>query len=65
MMISKETEEIKKVTYQFDIRGRKCSLVEVSINGLPYSTHVLNERGYDMTTLHTVTFLREIIEESI
>jgi len=63
-VLSIETEEIKKVTYRFDIRGRWYSLVEVSINGLPYSTHVLNETGFDITTPSTVIFLREIIEES-
>ena len=63
-VLSIETENYKKVTYRFDIRNRWYSLVEVSINGLPYSTHVIDESGVDITTPSTIMFLKEIIEES-
>jgi hypothetical protein len=63
-VLSIETENYKKITYRFDIRGRWYSLVEVSINGLPHSTHALNESGFDITTPSNVIFLREIIEKS-
>jgi hypothetical protein len=64
MVISIETEEIKKVVYHFEIRKRKYSLVKVWINGFLQSKIALNSDGYNITAPLIVEELENIIEES-
>lgn len=64
MVISIKEEEIKRVTYDFQIRKRKYSLVKVWIDDILQSTIALDDLGYNITTPSTVQFLEEIIEES-
>jgi hypothetical protein len=64
MVISMETEEIKKVIYHFEIRKRKYSLVKVWINGFLQSKIALNSDGYNITAPLIVEELENIIEES-
>jgi hypothetical protein len=64
MVISIETEEIKKVIYHFEIRKRKYSLVKVWINGFLQSKIALNSDGYNITAPLIVEELENIIEES-
>lgn len=64
MVISIETEEIKKVIYHFEIRKRKYSLVIVWINGLLQSKIALNSDGYNITSPLIVEELENIIEKS-
>jgi hypothetical protein len=64
VFLSMRSEEIKKVIYDFDIRGRKYSLVRVYIDGVLTQKVALNELGYNISTPSTIQFLEEIIEES-
>jgi len=64
MLISAKTEEIKKVIYDFNIRGRKYSLVKVWVDGILESKIALNSEGYNITAPLVVEELENIIEES-
>ena len=65
VFLSMSIEEIKKVIYDFRVRGRKYSLVKVYIDEVPTQTIVLNEQGYNVTTPSTIQFLEELIDKSI
>jgi hypothetical protein len=65
LFIKTEVEEIKRVTYHFEIRKKKYSLVKVWVDGILESKIALDSEGYNITTPSTVQFLEEIIEESI
>lgn len=63
MMIGMTTEEIKKVNYEFLIRGRRYNLVKVWRDDILLSEVVLNEIGYNITAPLIVEELKNIIEE--
>ena len=65
MLISAKTEEIKKVIYDFNIRGRKYSLVKVWVDGVLQNKIALNSEGYNITSPLVIEELENIIEESI
>jgi hypothetical protein len=64
-VISMKTEEIQKVIYEIEVRGRKYSLVKVWIDGILNSKIVLDAAGYNITSPLAVEELENIIEESI
>jgi len=64
MLISMETEEIKKVIYHFEIRKREYSLVKVYRDGILSNALAYNADGYNITSPLVVEMLEEVIEEN-